>query len=161
MTSAFALNFFPDAAGAVQEMRRIAAPGGIVSACVWDYASGMGFLRHFWDAAAALDPDARDLDEGRRFPVCRLEALESLFRGGGLRDVVAGSIEIATTFADFTDYWTPFLGGTGPAPSYVAGLTSSRRAALAERLERSLPRDSGGRIDLVARAWAVRGVAST
>jgi hypothetical protein len=30
----------------------------------------MEFLRHFWDAATALDPAARELDEGVRFPLC-------------------------------------------------------------------------------------------
>ena len=53
----------------------------------------------------------------------------------------------------------PFLGGTGPAPAYVATLEPRRREALAEHLERSLPREPDGAIPLVARAWAVRGVA--
>src|SRR5262249_31135444 len=53
VTSLLALNFFPDAEAAVQELRSVAAPRGTVSACVWDYLDGMEFLRHFWDAAAA------------------------------------------------------------------------------------------------------------
>jgi SAM-dependent methyltransferase len=160
VTSAFALNFFPEPESAIEEMRRTAARGGLVSACVWDYAGRMEFLRRFWDAAAAVDPSAGVLDEGRRFPICRPEALETLFRGAGLGHVVCGSIEIPTRFSGFAEFWTPFLGGTGPAPSYVAALESHQREALAGHLSRSLPRESNGSICLVAKAWVVRGVAS-
>src|SRR5262245_11433511 len=160
VTSAFALNFFPDPDAAIEEMRRITATDGLVSACVWDYAGRMEFLRHFWDAAAAADPEASELDEGRRFPICQPVALETLFRRGGLADVVCESIEIPTRFSDFAEFWAPFLGGTGPAPSYVASLESRPREALAEGLDRSLPREPDGAICLVARAWVVRGVAS-
>jgi SAM-dependent methyltransferase len=160
VASLLALNFFPKPADAVAEMRRIAAANGFVSACVWDYAGRMEFLRRFWDSAAAVDAAAAELDEGRRFPICRPDALESLFRSGGLTDVVCDSIEIPTRFSSFADFWGPFLGGTGPAPSFVASLDNSRREALATRLERSLPREPDGAIPLVARAWVVRGVAS-
>jgi SAM-dependent methyltransferase len=160
VTSAFALNFFPAPEAAIEEMRRIAAKDGLVSACVWDYAGRMEFLRRFWDAAAAVDPNASVLDEGRRFPICRPDALEMLFRRAGLGRVVCESIEIQTRFPGFTEFWTPFLGGTGPAPSYVATLEPRQREALAEYLSSSLPRESDGSICLVARAWVVRGAAS-
>jgi SAM-dependent methyltransferase len=159
VTSLLALNFFPEPEAAINEMRRITAMSGLVSACVWDYAGRMELLRYFWDSVGAVDPSAADLDEGRRFPICRPEALESLFREAGLADVVSDSIEIPTRFSTFTEFWKPFLGGTGPAPSYVASLDSPRREALATRLERSIPRERDGTISLVARAWVVRGVA--
>jgi hypothetical protein len=107
-----------------------------------------------------MDANASDLDEGRRFPICRPDALVALFRGGGLGQVACESIEIPTRFSTFTEFWTPFLGGTGPAPSYVASLESRQREALAEHLERSLPREADGAICLVAKAWVVRGIAS-
>ena len=160
VTSLLALNFFPKPDAAIEEMRRITAMGGFISACVWDYAGRMDLLRCFWDSVAAVDPKASDLDEGHRFPICRPDALESLFRGGGLADVVCESIEIPTRFATFAEFWTPFLGGTGPAPSYVSNLESRQREALAAHLDRSLPREPDGAISLVARAWVVRGITS-
>jgi SAM-dependent methyltransferase len=159
VTCLLALNFFPKPEAAIDEMRRITAVNGLVSACVWDYAGRMEFLRCFWDSVGAMDPSAGELDEGRRFPICRPNALEALFREGGLADVVSDSIEVPTRFSTFADFWKPFLGGTGPAPSYVASLDPPRRDALAARLERLLPRESDGAISLVARAWVVRGVA--
>ena len=157
VTSLLALNFFPDAERAVQEMRSVAAPQGTVSACVWDYADGMLPLRHFWDAAVSLDPAATALDEGIRFQLCRRDALTTLFRDSGLSDVRCEPIEVRTAFASFDDYWHPFLGGTGPAPSYVASLGADRRANLARQLESTLRPGPNGRFALTARAWAVRG----
>jgi len=157
VTSLLALNFFPDADAAIQEMRSLAARDGTVSACVWDYGERMEFLRHFWDAAVKVDSAAQALDEGKRFPLCRPDALRSLFGSVGLTDIQCDAIEIPTTFANFRDYWQPFLGGTGPAPSFVASLDSERRDLLSRTLEDTLPRGPNGRIALTARAWAVRG----
>ena len=160
ITSLLALNFFPDPEAAIKEMRSLAASHGVVSACVWDYAGKMEFLRYFWDAAAAEDSSARELDEGERFRNCRPEALTDLFRTGGLSDVRCEAIEVPTEFASFEDYWKPLLGGTGPAPSYIASLDADGRTALARKLEQGLPRGPGGTIALIARAWAVRGTAT-
>ena len=79
-------------------------------------------MRFFWDAAVALDPDAAKMDEGVRFPLCRPEALKKLFAGAGLEGVEVKPIDIPTPFANFDDYWQPFLGGQGAGPRlcYVA-----------------------------------------
>ncbi len=157
VASLLALNFIPDSEAAVHEMRSLTIAQGTVSACVWDYGGRMEFLRYFWDAAAALDSTARKLDEGGRFPLCRPEALADLFRAVGLGDVCCEPIEIPTKFASFDDYWRPLLGGTGPAPSYVASLDAGRCTVLAQKLKQALPREPDGAITLTARAWAVRG----
>jgi SAM-dependent methyltransferase len=154
------LNFVPDQARAAAEMRRAARPGGQVAAYVWDYADGMQMMRRFWDAATALDPEgAGGRDEALRFALCRPEPLRALFEGAGLREVEVRAIEVPTVFADFEDYWTPFLAGGAPAPAYAMGLPEDRRATLRERLRATLPAAEDGRIALSARAWAVRGTA--
>lgn len=156
--SGLVLNFLPDPRAALAEIRRATRPGGSIAAYVWDYAEGMQMMRVFWDAAAKLDADASSLDEGRRFPLCRPEPLRSLWEGAGLADVDVASIEIETVFRDMDDFWTPFLGGQGPAPGYAAGLTEADRQALRSTIERQLPVVGDGSIALMARAWAVRGV---
>jgi len=162
VASLLALNFFPDVDAAVREMRVLTVAGGTVAACVWDYADGMAFLRRFWDTVTATDANAQANDEGVRFPLCRPGALTALFeKNGGLRDVRCEPLEITTTFSHFDDYWRPFLGGTGPAPSYVASLSADARARLERALEQSLPRNPDGTIPLTARAWAVRGAVTT
>jgi SAM-dependent methyltransferase len=159
VVSGLLLNFVTDQPKAAAEMRRAAKPGAVVAAYVWDYAGGMQMMRRFWDAAVALDPAARERDEGRRFPLCRPEPLRALFEGAGLRAVEVSAVEAPTVFRDFDDYWTPFLGGQGPAPGYCASLGEDRRAALRERLRASLTAGPDGGIRLVARAWAARGTA--
>src|SRR4029453_11251843 len=68
--SGLVLNFVPDPPRMLGAMRRVVKPGGVAAVYVWDYAGEMQLMRYFWDAAAALDPAAGDLDEGRGFPLC-------------------------------------------------------------------------------------------
>ncbi|OLF16196.1 class I SAM-dependent methyltransferase [Actinophytocola xanthii] len=153
VVSGLALNFVPDPARAAAEMARVTAPGGMVAAYVWDYADGMAMMRLFWDVARELDPDAPD--EGDRFPICRPDALADLWRATGLTGGLAVEpVEIRTDFADFDDYWRPFLGGQGAAPAYLASLPAPARTAVRDGLRARLP---DGEIYLTARAWAVRG----
>jgi SAM-dependent methyltransferase len=157
VVSGLVLNFIPEPGRAVAEMARVTRPGGAVAAYVWDYAGEMQLMRHFWDAAVALDPAARELDEGRRFPLCEPGALTRLFCEADLKAVATRAIEVPTIFRDFDDHWSPFLGGQAPAPGYAMSLTAERRAALRERIRAGLPIAADGSISLLARAWAVRG----
>jgi SAM-dependent methyltransferase len=159
VVSGLVLNFVPDPPTAVREMARVTRAGGRVAAYVWDYAGRMELMRRFWEAAAALDPAAAELDEGRRFPICRPEPLARLFQDAGLAEVEVRPIEVPTRFRDFDDYWAPFLGGQGPAPGYAMALDEPRRVALREELRARLPAAPDGSIPLVARAWAARGLA--
>jgi SAM-dependent methyltransferase len=151
------LNFIPSPEKALAEMRRVTASGGTVAAYIWDYAGTMEFLNHFWDVAVELNPGASELHERRRFASSSPEAWSALFTRAGIADVEAGSIEITTHFADFDDYWQPFLGGQGPAPTYVSKLMPAQRDALRDELMHRLPIEQDGSIQLSARAWAVRG----
>lgn len=158
VVSGLVLNFVPQPDKMIAEMARIVRNRGFVALYVWDYAGKMQMLRHFWNAVAALDASARDLDEGRRFPICNPDPLKKLFQNAGLFEVEVQPIDIATDFRDFTDYWTPFLGGQGPAPGYVMSLNEEPRARLRQRIYNSLPFALDGSIPLTARAWAVRGI---
>ncbi|HEX6053154.1 MAG TPA: class I SAM-dependent methyltransferase [Gemmatimonadaceae bacterium] len=155
--SGLVLNFVPQPDAAVAEMRRVVRDGGVVAVYVWDYAQGMQLMRVFWDTAVALDPRALERDEAPRFPICDPVALATLFRDAGLLGVESRAIDVPTRFRDFDDYWRPFLSGQGPAPSYAMSLSDERRGELRERIRAALPIAADGSIDLVARAWAVRG----
>ncbi|MFI0410590.1 class I SAM-dependent methyltransferase [Actinomadura sp. 3N508] len=159
VVSGLALNFVPEPHLAVAEFGRVATEGGTVAAYVWDYAEGMAMIRHFWDAAITLDPAAAtELDEGRRFPLCRPERLHRLWTDAGLDEITVEPIEVPTVFTGFDDYWRPFLGGQGPAPAYAMSLTEEHRRDLRDLLRTRLPAAPDGSIRLTARAWAVRGI---
>ncbi len=159
VVSGLVINFvpIPDQLKAAREMVRTARVGGAVAAYVWDYAGEMQLMQHFWAAAVALDPAARDLDERTRFPLCHPDNLTSLFRKAGLSSIETRAIDVPTIFRDFDDYWTPFLGGQGPAPTYTLSLDESHRTALRDAVRASLPIQPDGSIHLIARALAVRG----
>ncbi|HTA24435.1 MAG TPA: methyltransferase domain-containing protein [Terriglobales bacterium] len=152
------LNYVPEPELAVQEMRRVTVPGGEIAIYVWDYAEGARFLREFWDAAAAMDPEALAYDQARRFPLCNPEALRKLFKGASVEHVTTRALDVTTRFVDFADYWQPFLTGQGSAPNYLAGRDERVQNAIRERLRERLPTGLDGTIELPARAWTVRGI---
>lgn len=158
VVSGLVLNFIPRPERALVEMMRVTRSDGMVAVYVWDYAEGMQFIRHFFDAAIELDPNAAKHDEGPRFSICRPAALCQLFELTGLHRVEACLIEIPTVFRNFDDYWLPFLGGVGAAPVYAMSLSEEHRSALRERVRARLPISMDGSISLLARAWAVRGL---
>ncbi|WP_134496992.1 class I SAM-dependent methyltransferase [Microvirga pakistanensis] len=157
IVSGLVLNFVPDKERAAAEMARVVRPGGEVALYVWDYTGGMEMMRRFWDAAADLDPHARDLQDIWHAAFCQPEPLHRLLETVGLAGIEVRAIDVPTVFRDFDDYWTPFLGGQSPAPAYCMSLSEEDRAALRERLRGTLPTRPDGSIPLTARAWAVRG----
>ena len=157
VVSGLVLNFVPEPRAAMTELVRVTAQGGTIAAYVWDYAGTMDLIRHFFDAAAELDPRAAALDEGLRFALCRPDALRALFTDAGLTAVDTTALDIDMPFASFDDYWQPFLGGQGPAPAYAMSLDEPARTKLRERLRERLPIAPDGTLPMRARAWAVRG----
>jgi len=155
--SGLVLNFVPDGAAMVREMRRATRPGGRVAAYVWDYAGGMQMMRHFWDVAVALNPNDASLDQAERFPICQPGPLQALFEAQGLRQVSTRAIDIPMVFRDFDDFWTPFLWKQGAAPTYLAKLEPAMQQRIRDELRARLAVQPDGRIVLTARAWAVQG----
>jgi ubiquinone/menaquinone biosynthesis C-methylase UbiE len=155
--SGLVLNFIPEPEKALSEMRRVTDIGGMVAVYLWDYAGKMDFLRHFWDAAVELKPEALSLHESWRFPDSNADVLKRLFENAGFIDIETSSIEITTHFRDFDDYWKPFLGGQGPAPSFVMSLNEAEKNKLRNALKSRLPTQPDDSISMVARAWAAKG----
>ncbi|MBL8157523.1 MAG: methyltransferase domain-containing protein, partial [Anaerolineae bacterium] len=151
------LNFVPSPEQAARSMAQAVRGGGTVAAYVWDYGGRMEMMRHFWDAASTLDPLAREMDSGPRFAICKPENLQALFESMGLNAVEVIPIDVQTHFRDFDDYWLPFLGAQGSVSKYLRGLSEDMRTAVREQLRRQLPTAPDGGIDLIARAWAVKG----
>ena len=151
------LAFVQDKARAIRECVRVTRPGGRVAAYVWDYAGGMQMIRHFWDVALELNRDDAQLDQAERFPLCQPGPLEQLFRRVGLVSVSVRAIDVPTVFRDFEDYWRPFLGKQGAAPTYLATLRDDTRDRIRDTLKTRLVPSADGSIAMTARAWAVQG----
>jgi SAM-dependent methyltransferase len=154
--SQLVVNFLADAPAGVAEMRRVARSGGLVAACVWDYAGEMRMLRTFWDAAAELDPEgAGEAHEGQ-MRYASPEELRALWSEAGLEGVEVTPLVVEASYDDFDDLWQPFTMGVGPAGSYATGLDAERQEALRGRMRASLG-DPPGPFTLTARAWCAVG----
>ena len=119
--------------------------------------TGMELMRYFWDAATELDRRAATFDEGIRSPICKPEPLRNVWEDASIHDIAVVPIDIETSFRDFDDYWSPFLGGQGPAPNYTMSLDEPAHDELKSLLRRQLPTNKDGSIQLRARAWGVQG----
>jgi SAM-dependent methyltransferase len=153
--SSLVLQFIPDAAKAVAEMRRVVRPGGTVVAAVWDYYGGQPFTRILWDIAGVLDPM---LERPFFRPLTGPGEMAEAWRAAGLTDVEETNLTIRMEFASFDDYWGPFGTGEGPHGRYVAGLPDPARETLRQHVRRAYVgnRPDGPR-SMACVAWACRG----
>jgi SAM-dependent methyltransferase len=148
-----------DARRGAAEMRRVARPGGALSACIWDFEGGMTMLRAVWDSALDVDAElARSFGADKRNPYSRPHELEELWRSTGLERVELGQVEAGADYADFDDLWYPFANGVGNLGRFHEALDERGR----ERFKRGAAERLGspsGPFRLTATAWYVRGAA--
>jgi len=148
-----------DARLGAAEMRRVGRPGGVLSACIWDFEGGMTLLRAVWDSALEVNAElARSFGADRRNPFSRPHELEELWCTTGLEQVDLGQLEAGADYADFDDLWYPFANGVGNLGRFHEALDEPRR----ERFKRGAAERLGspsGRFRLTAKAWYVRGTA--
>ncbi len=157
--SMLVLNFVPDTRAAAAEMVRVTRPGGVVAAAVWDLRGGFTTAQMFWNTAAASDPAADEI-RARYFagPYTRPGGLAAAWTELGLCDVVQDHATIRMDYVSFEDFWRPFLGRTGPAGGYIAGLSETQRSRFASRLRAAYEAgDPDGPRSFAATAWVCRG----
>src|SRR4051794_6447490 len=147
------VHFMDDPVRGIGEMARVTKPGGVVAACVWDHAGGIGPLSPFWRAAHRIDPDAPDESQGAG---ARQGHLAELFRQAGVRDVEDTALVVDVRHESFDAWWEPFTFGVGPAGGYLARLDSAQLASIEALARDELPADGV----VTASAWAARGRAS-
>jgi ubiquinone/menaquinone biosynthesis C-methylase UbiE len=155
--SQLVIQAFGDAPVAVREMRRVAAPGGVLAACVWDFRGGMPLLDAYWAAVRATDPEgARAAGDDSTNPWCTRDGLGQLWERAGIADVQTAELAAGAGYDDFDDAWFSFAAGAGTSGKYCRSLDDHRRAALREEFRGRLEAPDGP-FRLEARAWAVRG----
>ena len=144
----------------VREMVRVARPGGVVAACVWD-SRAMPLLQAFWDAALAVAPEqAGALDEGRRVGYATPAELGELWDVCGLGEISTGELSVETSYESFDDLFAPFAAGAGHSGACFAALDEPGQHRLRAEAHRLLGRPHGA-LTLTARAWWVCGRAAT
>ena len=151
--SSLVIGFMKDPDQGIREMTRVCRPGGTVTMCMWDMATGgMTMLRTFWEAVRSVDPTA----VGERGMVGSSEGdIARRFRAAGLDDVVDGSLTAHAGYAGFEDFWEPFELAVGPAGAYLASLPEQQRTQVRDACRDLVP---SGPFTLEARAWYAHGV---
>jgi SAM-dependent methyltransferase len=157
--SLLVLHFVPEAKRAIAEMRRVARPGAVVAAAVWDARGGLVSNRIFFDTAAALDPKAAER-RARNYtrPMTRPGELANAWRAAGFVQVSETILAIRMEFASFEDYWKPYEGKDGPGAEYMATLSAADRTKLREAVRLAyIDGEIDGPRSYGALAWAVKG----
>jgi ubiquinone/menaquinone biosynthesis C-methylase UbiE len=153
VASALAMNFIPDRARALSEMRRVARPGGVVAGYVWDFAAELSPSGPFRLGMRQLVADLPGLPGTND---SRLEALVSLFEQGGLDEIATRSIDVTVSFPDFEDFWLAQTPSYSPTTKMIAAMTKMDQARLIEAVRARLPIRRDGRIEYPARANAIK-----
>lgn len=158
--SLLVLHFVPQTERAIAEMQRVARPGAVVAAAVWDARGGFVANRIFFDTAAALDPKANDR-RARNYtrPMTRPGDLASAWRAAGFSDVTEAQLGIRMEFTSFEDYWAPYEGMDGPGAEYMATLSAAEQSRLREAVRLAyIDGEPDGPRSYGALAWAVKGI---
>lgn len=157
VVSGLLLNFL-DADRAIAEQCRVATPGGLIGAYVWDYAGEYELVRRFWDVAKTVDDSAAAHDPAIRFPICNVKALADLLARHRLRHIRSTRLVAAAQFGDFADYWSALDARQGSLASYLSGLASNTREAIRRRLAEALETSHSPAVRLKLSALAVAGL---
>lgn len=157
--SLLVLHFVPRAHDAIVEMCRVARPGAVVGAAVWDARGGFVANRLFFDTAAAIDPRAGERRaKNYSRPLTRPGELGAAWRGAGFENVCEAQIGIRMDYTSFADFWAPYLGKDGPGAEYVGTLVEAERLHLASAVKAAyLDGEADGPRSYAALAWAVKG----
>ena len=119
----------------MSEMRRVARPGGLIAACVWDFAAELspsGPLRRAMRRIGIDAPPVPGTDASR------LTVLADLFEKGRLKAVTTTSIEVAVSFRDFDDFWLSQTPQYTPTTKVIAAMSLGDRQALMEAVRTEL-----------------------
>jgi SAM-dependent methyltransferase len=154
------LQQMPDPLRVVREMGRVTLPGGTVATAKWNFRTGMPMFSIFWDAVGKVAPDIAAERSANKPPLTGTseDSLAELWRGAGLEDVTATTIQVSRDYAGLEDFWLPFLSDATPSSSVAGKMGENTQAALKEEIRSSLfDNRPDGPFSLTAEALAVHG----
>jgi len=153
VVSALAINFIPDRARAIAEMRRVCRRGGLAAGFVWDFADERQPARPLRRGMRAIgiepEPMVGESDSS-------LEGLLTLFARAGLEEAAVIPIEVTISYSDFDDFWQKMTIRKTPAIKRVLALPDADLARLADAVRAELSTADDGGIVCSARGNAIK-----
>ena len=153
VASALVMNFITDKVRAMSEMRRVASPGGLIAACIWNFAAELspsGPLRRAMRRIGIEAPAVPGTDTSRT------AVLADLFKNVGLTGLSSTSFEVVVSFPDFDDFWRSQTAHLAPTTRLIDALSQRDKLTLMEAVRDSL-KPLGAGVGYSAWAIAVRG----
>jgi SAM-dependent methyltransferase len=153
-----ALMFFPDRAGALREMARVATPGGTVAVQVWDRLEVQAGYGAMYDAFAEhLGPDGMEL-ESSYWSLGDLDLMGSLFEAAGLRITGIRTRQSTVHYGSASEAVTTEIEAT-PLAERIGQDAYRRLLDAASEAMRPFEVD-GGRVELPIRGHLITGARS-
>lgn len=149
---ALVLFFVPDPRKGAAELVRVTRPGGTVASYTWDVMRTGIPVQPLWEELQGL---GKDVARPPSSDISRFEALKSLWRELGLRDIETRELVVERTFPDFDDYWLCMVVSSPAA--VLERLSEAEQAELRRRLEARLPASASGAITVHSWCTAIKG----
>ncbi|HYN18989.1 MAG TPA: methyltransferase domain-containing protein [Actinomycetes bacterium] len=150
-----AMMFFPDRAGALREMARVATAGGTVAVQVWDRLEAQAGFGAMYEAFAEhLGPDAMEL-ENAYWALGDLDLMGSLFEAAGLA-VTGTRTRVGTVRYDSAEVAVTTEIEATPLAERISQDTHRRLVEAASRALAPFVVD-GGRVELPIRGHLITG----
>jgi hypothetical protein len=147
------MNFIPDRARAMSEMRRVARAGGVVAGYVWDFVSERS---PSWPLRIGLRQINVDVPAVPGIATSKLDALNAMFQQAGLAEIATATIEVAVAFPSFGAFWQSQTPDCIPITGTIAALSAADRSRLIEIVRAKLPFRADGSIEYLACANAIK-----
>ncbi len=155
VASALVINFIPDRAKALAEMRRVLRPGGTVTAYLW-HRSATANDAPFAPIERGLETiDANVLRPPMR-PESAPEGARMALETAGFSNIAITILEATRTFLSFEDYWETHCLPIAPPGQSIAALSDEGRARLRATMQAMLPAAADGTVSYSSRALAFK-----
>lgn len=153
VVSALLINFVPEPARAISEMRRVLSTGGLVGGYVWDFAEERS---PSWPMRQGMRRFGIAVPDVPGTATTGLVSLTDLFEQATFRDIDTRSIEVTQAFESFDAFWRAQTPSYMPTTHVIGALPDSERRRLMDTVRAGLPVSAAGRIEYPARAHAIR-----
>lgn len=155
VASALVINFIPDRAKALAEMRRVLRPGGIVAAYVW-HRSATANDAPFAPIERGLESIGAEVRRPPMRPESTPEGARAALETAGFGDIAISTLAASRSFRDFDDYWETHCLPIAPPGQSIAALSDEGRAKLRATMQAMLPAAPDGTVSYSSRALAFK-----
>lgn len=155
VASALVINFIPDRAKALAEMRRVLRPGGTVAAYLW-HRTVTANDAPFAPIERGLEAIGANVLRPPMRPESTPEGAQIALETAGFSDIATTLLEANRTFGNFQDYWETHCLPIAPPGQSIAALTDAGRAQLRDVMRKLLPPAADGSISFPSRALAFK-----